>query len=82
MRSDGKVVALNQKRTHFSTERGMRIISWVQVFFVQKRIITAVKRDESVSDIVIHDTKRAWGEYLDHGEMQCQEITENCERRS
>jgi hypothetical protein len=31
-------------------ERGMRIMNWVQVFFVQKRIISAVKRVEFVSD--------------------------------
>jgi hypothetical protein len=31
-------------------ERGMRIISWVQVFFVHKSIISAVKRVEFVSD--------------------------------
>jgi hypothetical protein len=31
-------------------ERGMRIMSWVQVFFVYKSIISAVKRVEFVSD--------------------------------
>jgi hypothetical protein len=31
-------------------ERGMRIMSWVQLFFVHKSIISAVKRVEFVSD--------------------------------
>jgi hypothetical protein len=34
----------------FSMEMGIRIMSWVQVFFVNKRIISAVKRVEFVSD--------------------------------
>jgi hypothetical protein len=38
-----------QENTHFSTEREMRIMNWVQVF-VCKRIISAVKRVEFVSD--------------------------------
>jgi hypothetical protein len=35
---------------HFSTERGMRILSCVQVFFLHKNIISAIKRVEFVSD--------------------------------
>jgi hypothetical protein len=32
-RSYGRVVALNQQEnTHFDSERGMRIMNWVQVF--------------------------------------------------
>jgi hypothetical protein len=31
-------------------ERGMRTMNWLQGFFVHKRIISAVKRVESVSD--------------------------------
>jgi exonuclease III len=38
--------------THFSTERGMKIMNQVQGFFVHKRIISAVKRVEFVSDWV------------------------------
>jgi hypothetical protein len=30
--------------THFSMERGMRTMNWVQGFFVHKRIISTVKR--------------------------------------
>jgi hypothetical protein len=44
-------VALNQQEnTHFSMKLGMRIMKLVHVFFVQKRIISAVKRVEFVSD--------------------------------
>jgi hypothetical protein len=38
---------------HFSMERGMRIMSWVQVF-VHKNIISAVKRIEFVSDRMLY----------------------------
>jgi hypothetical protein len=31
-------------------ERGMRIMNWVQVFFVHKRIISVVKRIEFISN--------------------------------
>jgi hypothetical protein len=34
----------------FFMERGMRITNWVQVFFFNMRIISAVKRVEFVSD--------------------------------
>jgi hypothetical protein len=44
MRSDERALAPNQQEnTHFSAERGMRIMNWAQVF-VHKRIISAVKR--------------------------------------
>jgi hypothetical protein len=43
-------VAWNQQQNiHFSTEREMRIMNWIQVF-VLNRIISAVKRVEFVSD--------------------------------
>jgi hypothetical protein len=46
-----KEVAPNQQaNTHFSIERGMKITNWVQVFFIQKRIKSAVKRVEFVND--------------------------------
>jgi hypothetical protein len=42
-------VALNQQASiHFSMGRG--IMNYIQVFFVHKRIISAVKRLEFVSD--------------------------------
>jgi hypothetical protein len=38
-------VAPNQhENIHFSIERGMRTMNWVQVFVVRKRIILEVKR--------------------------------------
>jgi hypothetical protein len=37
------------ENTHFHTERGMRIMNYVQVIFVHKRIISAVKRIEFIS---------------------------------
>jgi hypothetical protein len=45
-------VALNLlEKTHFSTERGMRIMNYIQFFFcVHKRIISAVNRVEFVTD--------------------------------
>jgi hypothetical protein len=44
-------VALHEQRnTHFSTEMGMRTMNWAHVFFLHKRIISAVKRVEFVSD--------------------------------
>jgi hypothetical protein len=39
-----------QGNTHFSTERGMRTMNWVQGFFIHKRITSAVKRVEFVND--------------------------------
>jgi hypothetical protein len=39
-----------QENTHFSIERGIRTMNWVQDFFVHKRIISAVKRVEFFSD--------------------------------
>jgi hypothetical protein len=39
----------------FSTERGMKIMNYVQFFFfLHKRIISAVKRVESVSDRMLY----------------------------
>jgi hypothetical protein len=38
-----------RENTHFSKERGMRIMNYVQIF-VHKRIISAVKMVEFVSD--------------------------------
>jgi hypothetical protein len=38
------------ENTHLYMERGFRIMNWVQVFLVHKRIISAVKRVEFVSD--------------------------------
>jgi hypothetical protein len=51
-RSDGRAVTPNlQENTNFSMEREMRIMNQVQVFFfVHKRIISAIKRVEFVSD--------------------------------
>jgi hypothetical protein len=48
------------ENTNVSTERGMRILNWVQVFFlfVHKRIISAVKRVESVSGRMSYLTLR------------------------
>jgi hypothetical protein len=44
-------VALHhQENTHFSTERGMRTMNWVQGFFFHERIVSAVKRVEFGSD--------------------------------
>jgi hypothetical protein len=44
-------VALNrQESTHFSMERGIRIMNLVWVLFVHKRIISAVRKIEFVSD--------------------------------
>jgi hypothetical protein len=40
------------RRTYFSTEKGMRTMNWIQVSFVHKRIMSAVKRDELDSDRV------------------------------
>jgi hypothetical protein len=38
---NGRVVALNeQENTHFSMERGMRIMSWVQAFCAQENHIS------------------------------------------
>jgi hypothetical protein len=39
-----------QANIHFSTERGMRFMNSVQMFFVHNRIISTVKRVEFVSD--------------------------------
>jgi hypothetical protein len=39
-----------QENTHFYTECGIGIMTWVQVFFVHKTIISAVMRVEFVSD--------------------------------
>jgi hypothetical protein len=48
---DGTRVAQNGQRTiHSSVEQGMKIISWGQVFFVHKRIISAVRRVKFASD--------------------------------
>jgi hypothetical protein len=48
-RSDGMEVALNQQANiHFSMERGMKIMNWVQVFFIHKSIISEVKSVEFV----------------------------------
>jgi hypothetical protein len=50
-RSDGRAVAPNlRENKHFAMERRMRIMNYVQDFFVHKRIISTVKRVESVSD--------------------------------
>jgi ACT domain-containing protein len=44
-------VALNQQANiNFSMEKGTRSMNWVQVFFIRKRILSAVKRAEFVSD--------------------------------
>jgi hypothetical protein len=44
-------VALNQQvNIHFSMEKGIKLMNWAQVFFVHKRIMSAVKRVEFVSD--------------------------------
>jgi hypothetical protein len=49
-------VALNQQvYINFSMERGTRIMN---LYFVHKRIILAVKRVESISDRMSHNTKR------------------------
>jgi hypothetical protein len=39
-----------QLHIHFSMEKGVRIMNYVQFFFVHKRIISAVKRVEFVSN--------------------------------
>jgi hypothetical protein len=44
------VAPRQQGSTHFSMERGLRTMNWVEGFFVHKRIILAVKRVEFVSD--------------------------------
>jgi hypothetical protein len=41
-------------RIHISMEREMTIMNWVQVFFVHKRIISAVKRVEFLCVIGCH----------------------------
>jgi hypothetical protein len=46
------------ENTLFSMEREMRIMTYVQVFFVLKRIISAVKRVEFVSDRMSYITLR------------------------
>jgi hypothetical protein len=47
VRREGRAVTLNlRENTDFSTERGMKIMKYVQVIFVNKRIISAVKRTE------------------------------------
>jgi hypothetical protein len=38
------------ENTHFSTERGTINMNWIHVFFVHKRVISAVKRVEFVID--------------------------------
>jgi hypothetical protein len=41
-RSDGRAVAPNeQENTHFSKERGMRIMSWIQGFCAQEHHISS-----------------------------------------
>jgi hypothetical protein len=51
MRSDGTEVAPNQQvNIQFSMERRIRIMNKVQVFIIYKRIISAVKRIDLVSD--------------------------------
>jgi hypothetical protein len=50
-RSDCKAVAPNQQEnTHFSMEKGMRTMNWVQAFFVHKRMLSAGKGAEFVRD--------------------------------
>jgi hypothetical protein len=50
-KSDGTEVAPSQQANiHFSAERRMRIMNYVRFLFVYKRIISSVKRAESVSD--------------------------------
>jgi hypothetical protein len=44
------VAPYQQGSKQFSVERGLRNMNWVQGFFVHKRIISAVKRLEFVSD--------------------------------
>jgi hypothetical protein len=39
-----------QESTHFSMERGMRTINWLQGFFLHQRILSAVNSVEFVSD--------------------------------
>jgi hypothetical protein len=53
----GKAVALNQQgNIHFSMERGIRTINWVQVFFCT----SAVKWTEFVSDMMSYITLRGF----------------------
>jgi hypothetical protein len=50
-RSDGRGRALKRRRIiRFAMERGMKIISLGTGFFIHKRIISAVRRVELVSD--------------------------------
>jgi hypothetical protein len=44
------VAPYQQGNTHFSMEMGMRTMNCVQVFLVHKRITSAVKKVEFVSD--------------------------------
>jgi hypothetical protein len=39
-----------QENTHFSTEKEMKTMGYIQFFFVHNRIISAVKWAESVSE--------------------------------
>jgi hypothetical protein len=49
--SDGREVALKQQEnTHFSMEIGMRTMSLVRIFFLLKKIISALKKVEFVKD--------------------------------
>jgi hypothetical protein len=50
-KSEGRAVAPHQREnTHFSMEWVMRTMDWVQVIFIHKRIISAIKRVEFVND--------------------------------
>jgi hypothetical protein len=58
-RSDGRREALNGQRIiYFSMDTGMGIISWGQVFFIHKRILSAVRRVEFISDRVSYTILR------------------------
>jgi hypothetical protein len=57
--SDGRTVAPNQQEnTHYSMERGMRILNRVHIFFVHNRIISAAKSVVFVSDRMSYITLR------------------------
>jgi hypothetical protein len=63
-RSDRRRVALNGHRIiHFPMENGMSIISYEEVF-VHKRIISAVKREEFISDRMYIMLRGCWSNII------------------
>jgi hypothetical protein len=59
------VAPYQQGNTHVSIERALRTVNWVQGFFVHKRIISAPKRFEFVTDRMSYTTLRSvWFHFI------------------